>query len=48
MERIDRWTARNVANTLVDMLLRHNYDSAHRELIIKALAAYHKTYMDNL
>ena len=30
-------------------LLRHaNYDTAHCELIVKALKAYHQNYMDNL
>ena len=35
-------------DSISDMLQRHNYDSAHRELIIKALAAYNKTYIENL
>ena len=35
-------------DSISDMLQQHRYDSAHRELIIKALTAYHKTYMDNL
>lgn len=30
------------------ILQQHNYDEAHRELIVKALTAYHKNYQDNL
>lgn len=33
----------------IDELLRQNrYDEAHRNLIVKAIAAYHKNYMENL
>jgi hypothetical protein len=35
-------------DSISDMLLRHNYDEAHRELVAKALMAYHKNYQDNL
>lgn len=29
-------------------LEKHRYDEAHRDLIVKALKAYHKSYMKNL
>jgi len=35
-------------DAISEMLVRHNYDAAHRELIAKALMAYHKNYTDNL
>lgn len=35
-------------DAISDMLIQHQYDAAHRELIAKALMAYHKNYQDNL
>lgn len=34
--------------SISDILLRNNYDEAHRELVVKALKAYYQNYMDNL
>lgn len=35
-------------DSISEMLIQHHYDAAHRELIAKALMAYHKNYQDNL
>lgn len=33
----------------IDFILQqHNYDAAHRELIVEAIKAYHKSYQENL
>jgi len=34
--------------SISDMLQRNKYDEAHRELIIKAITAYHKSYTENI
>lgn len=35
-------------DSISEMLFQYHYDEAHRELIAKALVAYHKNYQDNL
>ena len=35
-------------DAISEILSQHRYDTAHRELIAKALVAYHKNYMNNL
>lgn len=35
-------------DAISDLLIRNHYDEAHRELIAKALMAYHKNYQENL
>lgn len=35
-------------DSISEILLQHHYDEAHRELIAKAIMAYHKSYQDNL
>ena len=35
-------------DSISEMLIQHHYDAAHRELIAKALTAYHKNYQENL
>lgn len=34
--------------SISEMLLRLHYDDAHRDLVTKALTAYHKNYQENL
>jgi len=35
-------------DAISEILMRNGYDEAHRELIAKALVAYHKHYLDNI